>query len=287
MLDFVPTGPIYEIKEIVSKSAVGEGVRYDQTVENCPKVSKRVQKAPRHEGRAVIVAYGPSLKETWHSINLERRAYGATVVSTSGAHDFLIERGIVPDIHVEVDPREHKAFFTRVPHKDVKYWIASSCHPKLVEQLLPYDLSLFHTFNSADEHRKMVENDIEKDSFMICGGGTVACRALNLMYITGFRSFSFYGMDCSFGPAGEQHAGVHSGKMQNELMTKAGDRWFRTSGTMLATAQGFIMNMTTLHRASVANNEPDIPGTHDKVEMFLHGDGLLQEMYRHQDTSCI
>ena len=100
------------------------------------------------------------------------------------------------------------------------------------------------------------------------------------MYMQGYRSFSVYGMDCSFASDGEQHAAEHKGKKQIEWQVRVGDRWYRSSGTMVYTARGFIHNWQVLQRAAEANNEPFIEGTKDRVEMFLHGDGLLQEMFR-------
>jgi uncharacterized Rossmann fold enzyme len=48
-----------------------------------------------------IVGYGPSLADTWKDIS-------GPVVTVSGAHDYLVERGITPDWHVECDGRDHK-----------------------------------------------------------------------------------------------------------------------------------------------------------------------------------
>ena len=57
-----------------------------------------------HKRPASIVCYGPSLIDTWEDIKLEKEA-GNFIVTVSGAHDFLIERGIIPDVHIECDPR--------------------------------------------------------------------------------------------------------------------------------------------------------------------------------------
>lgn len=279
--DTVKAAPIYPLMEIESKSAIDEGVRLEQAYRNCRVVDKRVSKAARHDGRDVIVGTGPSLKETWHGIAVERKAFGATVISTSGAHDFLIERGIVPDIHIEVDPREYKAFHTRNPHPDVKYWIASSCHPTMIDQLKDFDLSLFHTFNDQGELALIAADGPDPGGLMVCGGGTAGCRAINLRFCTGTRWFSCYGMDCSF-EGDKRHAVEHNGKEQPRMMVRAGDRWFGSSPAMMATARGFLGNLALLHRVAEANDEPYIENTGQRVELILHGDGLLQHMARLQ-----
>lgn len=270
--------PIMGLPVIIARSAVSETIRYEQALRNCPLVGARVRKQPRNEERLVLVCYGPSLKHTWHDIKLEKRL-GAKICSTSGAHDFLIERGIVPDYHVEVDPREHKAFFTRNPHPDVNYWIASCCHPTLIDQLLPHKLALWHVYNSETDRNIIAPNGIDPGNWLISGGGTVGCRAINVMFMAGYRSFSVYGMDCSFDHEGEQHAGVHTGKKQNEWMVRVGKRWFKTSGNLVFTARGFMQNMRVMNSCAVVNDEPCIPGTNDRVELFLHGDGFLSELW--------
>jgi hypothetical protein len=278
--------PIRRVGQIFSKSAVSETIRYEQALRNCSVVPGRVGKErryePPHSRRVCIVAYGPSLQHTWRTLPTERRAFGAAIVSVSGAHDFLIERGIVPDYHVEVDPREHKAWFTRNSHPDVNYWIASCCHPKLIDNLVNNNrkVALWHVYNSETDW-KIVEHDgPDPGGWLICGGGSVGCRAVNIMYSQGYRSFSVYGMDCSFDGDGVQHAGEHSGKRQVEWNLNIGDRWFRSSANLLYTARGFIDNFRFLQKASAANNEPFLDGTSDRVEFFLHGDGLLQAMAR-------
>src|SRR5437762_9644704 len=59
-----------------------------------------------------IVCSGPSLKDSWEEIKPFQ-----IVLTCSGAHDFLIERGIIPTYHMETDPRQHKAIFTKNPKK--------------------------------------------------------------------------------------------------------------------------------------------------------------------------
>jgi hypothetical protein len=271
---------VAEMGEIKAKSAVSDTLRLEQAIRNCGVVKERVADAPRHDGRVAIVAYGPSLKQTYNYLRTERKLFGTKIVSVSGAHDFLIERGIIPDYHIEVDPREHKAWFTRNPHPDVTYWPASCCHPALIDNLVAKGskVALWHVYNSEED--KKIADDIGPDpgAWLIAGGGSVACRAVNVMYTLGYRSFSMYGMDCSFDPAGDQHAGEHSGKKQTAWNVKVGDRWFLSSANLVFTARGFLQNLKVLRQAAEVNNEPLIEGENVRVEFMFHGDGLLQTM---------
>lgn len=291
--DFQPNGteelaavvtPVRPIKQIIGKSAVSDTIRFENAERNCAIVSARVfdgELLPRQEGRICIVGFGPSLQQTWHSLITERRAFGAKIVSVSGAHDFLISRGIIPDYHVEVDPREHKCFFTRDPHPDVVYWIASCCHPKLIDNLVENGnkLALWHLYNSDNDLRIIAKDGPDPKNLLICGGSGVGARAVHLMYGRGFRSFSLYGMDCSFASTdGKQHAAEHSGKIKPEWNVRVGDRWFRSSAQMVYMARSMVDSFHMLESVSTTQGEPCIDGSSEHVEFFLHGDGLLQQM---------
>lgn len=276
--------PIRMITEVKGKSAVSDTIRFENAQRNCGVVKGRVlgsDLVPRHDGRVCIVGFGPTLRETWPYLKVERRAFGAKIVSVSGAHDFLIERGIVPDCHVEVDPREHKCFFTRNPHPDVTYQIASCCHPKLIDNLIANGskLELWHLLNSDEDAKIHAHDGPDPGSLLIAGGSGVGARAVHLRYALGYRSFSVYGIDSSFGPSdGAQHAGEHTGKVQKEWNVRVGGRWFRSSAALVYMARGFIASCKTLERMSAENGEPCISGSADRVEFFMHGDGLLQQM---------
>src|SRR5690349_1469799 len=90
-----------------------------------------------------IVCYGPSLKKTWEEV--KKFKY---VMTCSGAHKFLIDRGIIPTYHIDLDPREHKVQMLGTPHKDVEYIMASSCHPKMWDVLEGHKVRLWHIFNN-------------------------------------------------------------------------------------------------------------------------------------------
>jgi hypothetical protein len=276
--------PVRPIKQIIGKSAVSDTIRHENAERNCAIVKARVfgkDLLPRHDGRVCIVGFGPSLQQTWRHILIEKRAFGAKVVSVSGAHDFLISRGIVPDYHIEVDPREHKCFFTRNPHPDVNYWIASCCHPNLIENLIGNEskLALWHLYNSDNDLKIIAPGGIDPESLLICGGSGVGARAVHLMFGQGYRTFSLYGMDCSFAQTdGSQHAGEHSGKAKPEWMVRVGDRWFRSSAQLVYMARSMVDSCQMLERIAADQGEPVIDGTTDHVEFFMHGDGLLQQM---------
>lgn len=102
---------------------------------------------------------------------------------------------------------------------------------------------------------------------------------MHLMYGKGYRTFSLYGMDCSFAAHdGSQHAGEHSGKKKPEWHIRVGDRWFRSAAQMVYMARSMVDSFRLLEQVSREADEPFIEGTQERVQFFLHGDGLLQQM---------
>lgn len=210
------------------------------------------------ERKISIVCYGPSLKKTWKQIK-------RPIMTVSGAHDFLISKGIVPDFHMDCDPREHKVKMLKKPHKSVHYMMASCCHPTMWEKMKGQHVTLWHLLNGEETEKWMRQERPGYDTKnMIGGGSTAGMRAIELCGAMGFRKFNIFGMDCSFEKDGH-HAGEHLGKVQNEILITVGrgGREFLTSPQMKEAAQEmekFVM-------------------TYD-VEVTLYGDGLVQEMIK-------
>ncbi len=206
--------------------------------------------------RVSVACYGPSLKETWARI---RRP----IISVSGAHDFLIERGVVPDWHVDMDPRPNKASMN-TPHHMVRYLMASVCHPDLWDLLEGFDVQLWHLINGNDYEtiQWVGEHHPAGMDCLIGGGSTVGQRALNVAAVAlGYRRFEIHGMDCSFHV--EQHAGPHSGNIEKMCRVVSDGREFKTTPQMVQAAYEMIKFMQT-----------------QDAEVVFYGDGLMQDMAR-------
>jgi hypothetical protein len=202
---------------------------------------------------ASIVCYGPSLADTWQQIT-------RPIVTVSGAHDFLVERGVVPDFHVDCDPREHKARMLKQPQKATTYLMATVCHPSWWEVLKGHNVRLWHLINGNDLETVawVAANHPEGMTSMISGGSTVGMRAMEVMAALGYRRFKFHGMDCSY--TTDRHAGLHLGKEQSKIFVKAGGRVFQTTRQMLEAA----IEMEEFIKTQDA-------------ELAFFGDGLMQE----------
>ena len=276
--------PLAVVGEWKSIGAMSDDDRFENTKHNITLTDKRVRPLMKdgefleHDRTAVIVAYGPSLRETWPDLIAEGKySDNADIISMSGSHDFLQRRGITPDYHVECDPRPHKATNLMNPNHQTKYYIASCCHPDLTEKLKGFDLSLWHLMNGEPSYRIVEEIESERNEPLVCGGGSVGLRAIALFYGLGYRKFTLYGMDCSFGSAKDgspvnskdkdvmRWAGAHKGKKKEVIKVRCGDRWFLTSPVDVTYTRHFV---DTVQRSVGAS-------------FSLVGDGLLQEMVKH------
>ncbi len=217
-----------------------------------------MKRVPAHKEFLSIVCYGPSLKKTWRYIP-------RPIMSVSGAHDFLVERGVIPDYHVDCDPREHKAQMLKVPHQEIHYLMASVCHPSYWEKLKGHKVSLWHLHNGSETDVWLKENDPHTPP--LGGGTTVGSRALQVANVLGFERFNIFGMDCSYENEVSRHAGPHLGKTQKTIHVICGDKSFISSPQMVEAARETLL--------MIQNYE---------IWMYFHGDGLQQEMIRNYQS---
>lgn len=255
---FVGAPAVY-VDGVQAVGAMASDDRWEQIKQACARFSGRIPVAPAHDRRAILVCYGPSLTET---IDKVRPADG-DIFTASGAHDFLLENGIIPHAHIECDPRPHKADNMKESHPFVRYMLASACHPRMFDKVAdcPF-VELWHV--STPEHAlRFIEELGEKPQHIISGGGSVGLRAIPLLYALGYRKISIHGMDCSFTEGGmNQHAGEHAGKLQDLCEVTCGDQTFIASPVLLTYATGFF---------EVIQKVTDL-------EIRLYGHGLLQSM---------
>lgn len=223
------------------------------------RVQGRIQPGERRPEPVAVVCFGPSLRDTWEEV----RDY-PYVISCSGSHKFLVDRGIVPTWHVEVDPREHKVTLMGAPQKETQYLIASTCHPKVFDHLEGFDVRLWHVFDGTDSgHRLLPPGD-----WAITGGCDVGLRALTIAAFLGFRDVHVFGMDHSAGteeaPVGRRHADEHPlGGKRFSVCEYKGVRYLTTPSMLEAARQVW--------------HELDMMPA---VKATFHGEGLCQAMSR-------
>lgn len=266
----IMAAPMSLVGEIKSKGAVPHDVRRHQMRVNCRYYRNWLtpkdftgNSMPPHDQKAVLVCAGPSLRSTWPQIKMgiEASRGADLIVSCSMSYRFLMDRGIRPDVHVEVDPRPHKVHQILPIEPGTQFWLASDIALEWQDHVREGDVRLWHSHNGPESEQSM--NEIDPGRGAIAGGGSIGLRAICCLYFKGFRRLDIHGMDCSFDDQGEQHAGTHLGKPMPEIDITVGKRKFRTSPVMVTYARYFGTLL------------PLIPD----MEISLAGDGLLQAMY--------
>ena len=138
------------------------------------------------EGKIVLVASAPSVKGQIGLIK-KMQADGLPIVAIKGAHDWLIDNGVIPDYALAIDPQEHRIAFYK-PNKAVHYMIASQCHQALFDNLDGHNVTLWHPYIKKGQDRP-------KNCMLIGGGTTSGLRAISLFYVLGWRNFELFGFD--------------------------------------------------------------------------------------------
>lgn len=229
-----------------------------QVLESCQRVKNRLMAQADHDGHIAVVCYGPSLQDTWEQL----RGFDK-IITCSGAHKFLIDRGIIPTWHCEVDPRQHKADLIGTPHKDVEYLIASVCNRKVFDLLDGFNAKLWHVF-SHEAERDGIAQAFPRGDWLITGGSNIGLRAMVLARFLGFKKMTVFGMDFSFKETGEQHAGWHPKELGNIHAVEVEGKRYLTNPPMHQYAQEFFKEVTKI----------------GAIEVDFVGDGLLQAKVR-------
>lgn len=247
--------------KIQTQYAIELWLRDEQIKKNCRTLPKgpatRIGPQTPRRGDDIpiaLVGFGPSLNDTWEKL----RGF-EYIMTCSGAHKFLIDRGIVPTWHLDVDPRAHKIKLLGAPHKDVEYLIASTCHPDLVAYLAGYNVKLWHIFDPELD----VAPTLPVGEEYFYGGQSAGLRTFTLARWFGFTNFHIFGMDGCEGTSGK-HAAEHPNQPKGHAIVEYGGVEYRTTGSMLTVARSTTKELDALG---------DVTAT-------FYGEGLTQALAR-------
>ena len=204
-------------------AAMSKDKRHEQMAEALKHGFPRIQpKAIDDEKVISIACYGPSLADTWEEIQ-------RPIISVSGALHYLAERGIVPDYHVDMDPRPHKVRHIEPPVDGVHYIMASVSTPKTWEILKGQKVTLVHVYSNDGTEDWIRRND--PGQLMVRPGSTSGMAAMHIAGLLGYRRFEIHGMDGCLRD-GKRHAGPHYGHPQGGITWQAGNKVYETSRIM-------------------------------------------------------
>ena len=190
---------------------------------------------PPHDRLAVVVCYGPSLTYTWEGIRDE----GGDIWTTSGAHAFLVTRGIHVFGHTDVDPRPHKARVLTALDFRTHFYIPSRVHPDyMARMVLVQNKTLYHVGVPAEE--RVLEEVAPGRPRVPCAITAGLCLVQLLLHL-GYRRFVIYGMDGSAPEGTAKHAGDHPNKAEPfDSEVEIGGRCFHTNMLMLNALEDFF-----------------------------------------------
>lgn len=208
----------------------------------------------KHDGNFVLVGSGPSLPQFSMQIRAEREN-GRLICAVKGAHDWLCEQGIVPDLFISVEPRP-RLQQVQQRNERTKYLLASRCTPEMFDWLKDCNLLLWHAYD-----HKCKDWPEFKGRYMVGGGTTSGMRAISLAYtMLGFRRFVLYGMDSCL--AADKKTKRFTGEMAGQVVDRIISR----------TGQTFYCNMALALQADEFQElYKFLPG----ITLDVKGEGLL------------
>lgn len=229
-------------------------VRDEQIRLNVRRISGRIEQGEPKSEPVAIVGFGASLKKTWREVKKFQ-----TIISVSGAHKFLLSKGITPNFHVEVDPREHKVELLGEPHKDVIYLPASCCHPKYIKHIQQSgaEIKLWHVFAMDGESEQV----IPKGEWSLTGGCDVGMRAMTIARFLGYTDFHIFGLDGCIDKTGS-HADAHPNALKKTNPTVYEGITYQTTPSLLESAKQVFHELDQM---------PDVTAK-------FYGHGLTQAM---------
>ncbi len=230
----------------------------DDLVANIRSASQRscrwFEPEPAHDGIALIVGGGPSLKDDL--AYLEYMANSGEIFALNGVPSYLAGHGVFVDYHVMLDAHIRCLNFVAPEIRMVRYY-ASQCAPEVLDAAGD---SLICWNGGGEAMKAVAEQTGHTFKSVIGGGSTGATRALMLAYGLGYRTFHLFGMDSSYdGSVGHAY---YQEDREADLTVTCGDQVFKTSAQMLGQAEDFKLLLPDLIRAA--------------CEITVHGDGLLR-----------
>ena len=144
--------------------------------------------AEPHDREISIVGFGPSLKKTWKQLR-------GDLMVTNGAHDWLIERGIIPKYAMFFDASDVMTKFVN-PHPDVTYLVASRCSRGIFNALKGHKVYVWH--GMGDDYLDDFLCEFRKAEPMLGGGTAAVTRGMMVATNMGYRKINLFGADSSF-----------------------------------------------------------------------------------------
>ena len=251
--------------KVEARVNISDEIVVEQVRQNVRRQLPQAMPYAEQDSELILACGGPSLESEFSRLR-DLREEGAKLVSMNGTHDWLLERGLKPSAFVMIDGRPENVKFVRNPQRETKYYIASQCHPSVLDALEGYDVYLFHSILSLDKegaHAEAIREYYFGRAMPVTGASTVATRAMVLFSLMGFRYFHVFGFDSCW-LTGKHHAYT---QVENDadpsIPVWCGGKWWECSPFHIAQADEFQQMVRVLG---------------DRFEMQIYGEGLIAHM---------
>ena len=204
-----------------------------------------------HQGPVSIVGAGSSLSTTYKDLV-------GDVMACNSAHDFLIGKGIIPKYTMLWDAHPIISKVIDKPHKDVKYLIASRCHPSVFEKFKGFNVEVWHAMGGENIEQYLIERNLNEP--MIAGGSSGVTRALFLAGVLGYNHDMHIFGACDANDGVTTHVGGSLVK-QNMMDIRVCGKWWKLAPWMAMQAADFKTLVPILKAHG--------------VRVIVHGKGFL------------
>jgi SAM-dependent methyltransferase len=246
---------------VVGELTVSDEEQLSNIRANVAQRYREVEYCEGQDTEVMLLAGGPSLAKFEDDIRYQR-SNGMPIVTTNGAYNWCLERGITPSAQVILDSREFNKRFVEPVVPNCRYLLGSTCHPSVLASVPREQLWMWHSPVAKDAIDAEYGNHTW---FPIHGGSTVMLRAMVLLQLLGFRKFHVYGFDSCLSD-GAHHAYAQPENDQERITEiLVGGRSFTCHYWMVVQARDYIEMVKRMLQ---------------DCEMAVYGDGLIAHILK-------
>lgn len=229
---------------------------------------------------AIIVGSGMSLDVDYVA---ERQRSGARVFAVNKSHDHLIERGVIPDFSVMLDPNVRVAGY-QTPNRRVTYIFGTSLDIGVWRRFLSVGIKPFVFFPvMTATHPEDLAIKFPQYTIQCIGGVTTAgLRAVNVAGWMGFLDPEIHAFDSCYAPGkdGLDKTGLYAVDKPTTHHDSREDSVVAGNGDTLTFVTNGAMGRQVIGFASILKGLPDMEfhGRVGRMRLRVSGDGAIPWM---------
>lgn len=243
---------------------------------NMKLINRWLKQVKRHNGEALFVSGGPSIKDHIEEIR-ERQKNGAVIFSVKHSYPVLLENGIIPEFCCIIDPRPMDGVSThgkvrRDLFKEINpkttFLMASMSNPTATEFFLERGANVmgWHALTAELQPVLAQFKDIPREYTKSISFGTCsAIRMIGIADMLGFAGLTLVGYDCNVDEPQDKeeltgngmvkyvHLALNPSKslkpdriFDDSIQPEEGERRFWSTGELVALYQDFYTTVPVL-----------------------------------------